>query len=101
VPTNYLMGSSNAPAGQLMPSDRKGQKDGNLTPAKQQAAGFSRQFATAVELPFVIVSAIAVGGLIGFFLDRWLHSNPHLMLALGFLGFFAGLREALRRLDKQ
>ena len=84
-----------------MPSDHKGQKDGDLTPAEQQAAGFSRQFAMAMELPFVIVSAIAVGGLIGFFLDRWLHSKPYLMLALGFLGFFGGLREVLRRLDKQ
>ena len=50
-----------------MPSDHKEQKNGGLTPAEQQAAGFSRQFAMAMELPFVIVSAIAVGGLIGFF----------------------------------
>jgi len=55
----------------------------------------------AMEVPFVIVSAIAVGGLIGFFLDRWLHTKPYLTLALGFLGFFGGLREVLRRLDKR
>jgi F0F1-type ATP synthase assembly protein I len=61
------------------------EKSHDLTPAEQQAAGFSRQFAMAMELPFVIVSAIAVGGLIGFFLDRWLHTEPYMMLALGSL----------------
>jgi hypothetical protein len=54
----------------VMPSEHEEQKKGDFTPAERQAAGFSRQFAMAMELPFVIVSAIAVGGLIGFFLDR-------------------------------
>jgi F0F1-type ATP synthase assembly protein I len=99
-----------------MPSDHKEQNNGDLTPAEQQAASFSRQFAMAMELPFVIVSAIAVGELIGFFLDRWLlhrraaqfsalpqeiHTKPHMMLAPDFLGFFGGLREVLRRLKNQ
>jgi len=82
------------------PSDNKEKKDEDLTPS-QQGAGFSRQFAMAMEMPFVIVSAIIVGGLIGFFLDRWLHTRPFLMLILGFLGFFGGLRDVLRRLDRQ
>jgi ATP synthase protein I len=84
-----------------MPSDSNDPKDEKLTPREEQAAGFSRQFAMAMELPFVIVSAILVGGLIGFFLDRWLHTKPFLMLVLGFLGFFGGLRDVLRRLSKQ
>jgi ATP synthase protein I len=83
-----------------MPSDDKLEKDGKLTPAEQGAAGFGRQFAVAFELPFVMVAAIIVGGLLGFFLDEWLHSKPYLMLAFGFLGFFAGLRDVLRRLSK-
>ena len=69
------------------------------TPAEQQAAGFSRQFAMAMELPFVIVAAIGVGGLLGFFLDRWFHTKPYLMLIFGFLGFFGGLRDVLRRVS--
>lgn len=87
-----------------MPSDRldhNDKKDTELTPGEQQAAGFSRQFALAMELPFIIVSAVAVGGVIGFFLDRWLHTKPYLMLILGFLGFFAGLRDVLRRVAKE
>jgi F0F1-type ATP synthase assembly protein I len=51
-----------------------------------------------MELPFVIVGTIVVGGLIGFFLDRWLHTKPFLMLIFGALGFFGGVRDVLRRL---
>jgi F0F1-type ATP synthase assembly protein I len=54
-----------------------------------------------MELPFILVSAIVVGGLVGFFLDRWLHTPPYLMLILGFLGFFGGLRDVLRRSAKE
>ena len=69
--------------------------------------GFSMEEALAMvqeaglDIPFVIVSAVAVGGVIGFFLDRWLHTKPYLMLVLGFLGFFGGLRDVLRRVAKQ
>ena len=84
-----------------MPSDNKDSRDKNLTPAEKQAASFSRQFAIAMELPFVLVSAVVVGGLVGFFLDRWLHTAPYLMLILGFLGFFGGLRDVLRRTAKE
>ena len=87
-----------------MPSDplhRNDKKDAGLPPGEQQAAGFSRQFALAMELPFVIVSATAVGGVAGFFLDRWLHTKPYLLLILGFLGFFGGLRDVLRRVARQ
>ena len=83
------------------PLDNKGKKDEDLTPSQQQAAGFSRQFAMAMELPFVIVASVVVGGLLGFFLDRWLHTKPYLMLVLGFLGFFGGLRDVLRRVGRE
>jgi F0F1-type ATP synthase assembly protein I len=58
----------------------------------------TRQFAIALELPFVLVAAIVVGGLFGYFLDRWLHTKPVLMLILGGVGFYAGVRDVLRRL---
>ena len=36
-----------------------------------------------MELPFIMVAAIGVGGVIGHFLDNWLHTKPYLMLLLG------------------
>jgi ATP synthase protein I len=54
----------------------------------------------ALELPIVLVSAIVVGGLFGYLLDRWLHTKPVFMLILGGMGFYAGVRDVLRRLAK-
>jgi F0F1-type ATP synthase assembly protein I len=82
-----------------MPLDNSDHKDDKPNPG-QRAANFSRQFATAVELPFIMVATVAVGGVIGYFLDQWLHTKPYLMLILGALGFFGGLRDMLRRADK-
>ena len=84
-----------------MPSVNNEKKEGSQSPPQKPDAGFSRQFAMAMELPFIIVSAVVVGGLVGFLLDAWLHTRPFLMLIFGFLGFFGGLRDVLRRLDKQ
>jgi F0F1-type ATP synthase assembly protein I len=60
----------------------------------------SSQYATALELPIVLVSAIVVGGVFGYFLDRWLHTKPFLTLILGALGFYAGVRDVLRRMAR-
>jgi ATP synthase protein I len=53
-----------------------------------------------LELPIVMVSAILVGGLFGYLLDRWLHTKPVLMLILGGVGFYAGVRDVLRRVSR-
>jgi len=60
----------------------------------------SSQYAAALELPIVLVSAIVVGGLFGYLLDRWLHTKPILMLILGGVGFYAGVRDVLRRVSR-
>lgn len=52
----------------------------------------------AMELPFVLVAATLIGAGLGYLLDRWLHTKPIFLLVLGGLGFFAGVRELLRRL---
>ncbi len=83
-----------------MPSDNNESRDPNLPPDAEKAKNFSQQFAMATELPFILVGTIAVGGVGGYFLDAWLHTKPIFMIVLGFLGFFAGLREILRRLPK-
>ena len=69
------------------------------SPRKRPDSG-NRQLGLALELPFVMVSAIVVGGLFGYLLDRWLHTKPVLMLILGGVGFYAGVRDVLRRLAR-
>jgi ATP synthase protein I len=51
-----------------------------------------------MELPFTFVGAIALGGFIGYFLDKWLHTGPWLMTVFGCFGFAAGILEISRRM---
>jgi ATP synthase protein I len=81
-----------------MPSDNKPVNDSSSSPAPKKSANFSSQFAMAMELPFVLVGAVLLGGLVGYFLDRWFHTKPFLMLVFGALGFFGGVRDVIRRL---
>lgn len=69
-------------------------------PPQRRPDPANRQLGLALELPFVMVSAIVVGGVFGYFLDRWLHTKPVLMLILGGVGFYAGVRDVLRRLSR-
>jgi F0F1-type ATP synthase assembly protein I len=52
----------------------------------------------AMELPIIFVAAVVIGGGLGYFIDHWLHTRFIFMFVFGGLGFFAGLREILRRL---
>jgi ATP synthase protein I len=80
-----------------MPSESNDKPDPEISPA---AKSYSQQFAMAMELPFILVGTILVGGAIGYFLDAWLHTKPALMIVFGAIGFVAGLRDVLRRLPK-
>jgi F0F1-type ATP synthase assembly protein I len=81
-----------------MPLDNKPNKADSPKPSGSETQRFSTQFGLAMELPFVLFGAIAIGGLLGYFLDHWLHTKLIFTLILGGLGFFAGLRDVLRRL---
>jgi F0F1-type ATP synthase assembly protein I len=78
--------------------DNKTDNSDSTTPTAQKGKGFGKQFGMAMELPFVLFGAIAIGGLIGYFLDHWLHTKFLFLFIFGGLGFFAGLRDVLRRL---
>jgi ATP synthase protein I len=80
-----------------MPSDNNQDKTKSVAPMVEKARNSSNQAAIALELPFVLVSAMVVGGLLGYFLDRWLHTKPIFLLIMGGIGFFAGVRDVLRR----
>jgi len=47
-----------------------------------------------------LVSATAVGFAIGFFLDKWLHTQPYLTLFFFVMGIIAGFREIIRQIKK-
>ena len=81
-----------------MPSDDKPDEHLSTAPAKKKAKDFASGPALALELPFTLVGPVAVAAAIGYFLDRWLHTGHWLTLVLGAIGFFAGVREVLRRL---
>jgi len=55
----------------------------------------------AIELPIVLVGSIAIGGWLGYLMDRWLHKESIFTLILGGLGFAAGIVEVLRRLNRE
>ena len=59
--------------------------------------GFVRDLALAMELPFVLIACILVGGGLGYLLDKKLATTPLFVLLLGFLGFGAGIWEIIRR----
>jgi ATP synthase protein I len=69
-------------------------------PPRKKPSGATRQLAMAMELPFLLVGGALVGGLLGYLLDRWLHTKPWLMLIVGAAGFAVGVRDMLRRLQK-
>jgi F0F1-type ATP synthase assembly protein I len=70
------------------------------SPEIAKAKKYSSQTALAMELPFTIVGAVLLGGMLGYFLDHWLHTKLIFTLILGALGFAGGLKEVLRRLSQ-
>ncbi len=63
--------------------------------------GTVKQIALAFQLPFTLVAPVVLGGAVGYFLDRWLHTKPILMLVLGIAGVVAGIRDALKSASAQ
>jgi ATP synthase protein I len=77
-------------------SDSNGRQ--SKKPPNKNALSLGAQTALAMELPFTLVGTVVVGGLIGYLLDKWLHTSPWLLLLFGAIGFFGGVREVLRRM---
>lgn len=65
---------------------------------RKDRAGFARQFAVAMQAPFTLVAFVAVGGVIGYFVDRWLHTTPLFLMLLLILGLILGIRDVLKSL---
>ena len=81
-----------------MPDDKNRDSQESDKSRQKRAQDFGNQSALAMELPFTLVGAVLFGGLLGYLLDKWLHTAPWLLVILGGLGFVAGVREVIRRL---
>ncbi len=68
------------------------------SPEVAKAKKYSSTAALAMELPFTIVGGVLLGGALGYFVDRWLHTRLIFTMILGAVGFVGGLKEVLRRL---
>lgn len=65
------------------------------TPPKGPTGGIN-QIALAMELPFLLIGPVVLGGAIGYFLDRWLHTKPIFLLVLGIGGVVIGIVDAIK-----
>jgi ATP synthase protein I len=65
-----------------------------------QNKGVFTGLSLAMELPFIMVAGVVMGGGAGYLLDRWLHTSPALTLILGGLGFAGSVWEVIRRLGR-
>jgi ATP synthase protein I len=81
-----------------MPSESNDKPNPQMK-GRQKAPAISAQLGAAMELPFSFVGAVFMGGLIGYFLDRWLHTGPWLMVVFGCFGFAGGILEIVRRFN--
>ena len=72
----------------------------NSSPDKNPG-GTAKQIALAFELPFILVGPVVLGGAIGYFLDRWLHTKPLLLIVLGILGVVVGVCDAVKSAGAQ
>lgn len=68
---------------------------------RKRPAAFARPLAMAMELPFILISAVLVGGGGGYLLDHWLHTSPIFTLVLGLIGFAGGVWEILKLLSHE
>ena len=55
---------------------------------------------TAFKLSTELVSAVAVGTIIGFILDNWFGSKPWLIIIFFFIGIIAGIMNVIRSAKK-
>ncbi len=60
-----------------------------------------RRLSELASLGLVLPSSIAVGLFFGYFLDRWLGTDPWLLLSFTVLGIVSGLLSLFRALKKQ
>ena len=59
------------------------------------------QFALALELPFLLIGGVLIGGGLGYLADRSMRTSPAFTLIGGLLGFAGAVWDIVRRLLRQ
>lgn len=75
-----------------------------MTPFGKDAGQLFKQLATYSTIGLEMGLSVAVGGIIGYHLDRWLGTDPWLLIAFLIFGTIAGFRSlyrALKRLEQE
>ncbi|MBM3502871.1 MAG: AtpZ/AtpI family protein [Alphaproteobacteria bacterium] len=81
--------------GQRLKRARQGEIAGqSASDGARGSASFG--FAQAMQVAVEMVASLAMGGLLGWFLDRWLGTTPALLILFIVLGMAAGVRSAYR-----
>ena len=83
-----------------MPSmnDNKSKQD---KASDQNRRDIFRAFSVLSQLGITIIACIAVGITIGWFLDKWLHTSPWLLLTCSLFGVVAAFRSIFDFAKKQ
>jgi F0F1-type ATP synthase assembly protein I len=68
-----------------------------LTAEQKAVRDMTLNTGLAMELPITILGAILLAGFLGYWLDRWLHTAPLLMIIGGAFGFASSIFEIVRR----
>jgi len=71
-----------------------------IMPTKGPSKTDLKKIAGLSSLVLMLPSSIAVGLLIGYYLDKWLGTDPWLLIAFLLLGIFSGFYSLLRGLSK-
>jgi len=66
-------------------------------PKRVAAAALGSGFRLGLEL----VSGVLVGAFVGWWLDRWLHTSPAMLLVCFFLGLAAGFLNLMRAVKRE
>ena len=62
----------------------------------EEKNGQKSSLGVAFKMSTELVSAVAVGTIIGFILDNWFGTKPWLILIFFFVGVFAGISNVIR-----
>jgi ATP synthase protein I len=75
-----------------------------MTPLGEDRGKLFRQIASYSTLGLEMGLSVAVGAIIGYYLDKWLHTEPWLLiifLVFGVVSGFRSLYRALKRFERE